>query len=339
MRRILKTMSCLVMTVLLVVGCNIEEMTSEEWGKAYPEEIASVKTKSSTPVLPDSELDIPTEYNKVGQLHNMAVHFMYNKIRTYYIKNPEAKKLTDEESRILMQEAMIEFGKRTKSINLYYEYFEQGLELFWEKKPVEIENPKLKEVLESIKVAIPDKYEDNYLPKLKEQLESVTSKAKDNLSKEEMTVVYCAASIGYNSYFYWTNNYKKWIFALNYPTIATLYKKIAEEKGIDVKSCPPDYEYIPTFWEQMESWWDLATDPETWDEFGDMCAESFGEAWEEVSSGVSNWWNNGGSSIVYSDITGGIEGAAAVMESGSIPLMVAYGIGIGASASIMDGMF
>lgn len=127
---------------------------------------------------------------------------------------------------------------------------------------------------------------------------------------QQIQSVYAGTSTTYSSYIYWKANYKKWIIALNYPEVLDQY---TDEELNRLEFGEDDF-FLPD--DNMTKGW-------------------FKDKWEDVKTGVKDWWNNGGKDVIETD---GAFGAAGAITGSIIPGAgtVAGAVGTGGTASIAE---
>ena len=277
----------------------------------------SIKSCSSIeePLIPT--LDIPEKYNEVGQLHNEALEFAFERIKEQAIesvKNPTIKRLFAEDDNYneFVKQVTLDFCKQNIKLQKKMDFIEKFSEKeittkIGRKSLTEEISPTLQKFFNEIELVFSKEFQKDELIKLKTQLDIINKNAAETLSEEEAAIVFCGTSTGYSSYQYWMNNNTKWIVALNFPEILEQYNN-DELNQLKIKNG----NIVRMGW-----WSDLFDTVEGW--------------WQAVA----NWWNDAGAEIILNDIAGSVIGAGVgYLEGGDIDGVISAGIFFGAGASI-----
>ncbi|MDR0681673.1 MAG: hypothetical protein LBG15_07500, partial [Dysgonamonadaceae bacterium] len=186
---------------------------------------------STTEIEQVPNLDIPEEFNEVGKLHNEGLEYVFNELKVAaieYTKNPQLKGHTFLENHDeFVRQATLKFCQHNKKMQSHFDLCENVLNnnnILLKSGTTNINNPIIAQLLDETKVLIRENIKKkNDLSLLKVQLDAINNKAANILSEQDAIVIYCATSIGYASYQYWTENYRKWYFAIHYPEILEQY--------------------------------------------------------------------------------------------------------------------
>ncbi|MFD2872767.1 hypothetical protein ACFS5N_09825 [Mucilaginibacter ximonensis] len=174
----------------------------------------------------------------------------------------------------------------------------------------------LQTLLNQITVALSTKFKQNSMLQLKVELEKINNNASKMLSNGEANEVYAATSVGFASYQYWFKNYRKWYFAMQYPTVLAKYsnfqlnylyfkKNIGTARTNSLRTLDADTIYYVPELSEVDIYPDYADE-----------AEDDGIDIQGIVDGISDWWSKHGEDTVKADIQGAITGGEAGAVAG-----------------------
>lgn len=270
------------------------------------------KTESENTISTNNvQLEMPEEFLKIGELHNQAVDYVFQSLRDYY--KTELKSSNIQVYHMTKQE-LLDFGQIKVNEFLITEGLigEKDLcSLNFSAPSLNEENTseELEFYFSNIRDILAEEPAD--LTVFATKLNLMNRKAELELSTpQQIQSVYAGTSTTYSSYIYWKANYKKWIIALNYPEVLDQY---TDEELNRLEFGEDDF-FLPD--DNMTKGW-------------------FKDKWEDVKTGVKDWWNNGGKDVIETD---GAFGAASAITGSIIPGpgTVAGAVGTGGTASIAE---
>jgi hypothetical protein len=252
-------------------------------------------------------LEIPEEYVEVGKLHNEGLDYIFEEIKAQaieYSKNPQLKSntlITNYDD--FLKQKTLQFCKQNEKLNKNIDVCNDvvaklSLKL---KSDAIIYVSEVQTLLDEATEVLRQEFKTGKISQLKARLDVINKKAAETLSETDAALIFCATSTGYHSYQYWTQNYKKWYFALHYPEILEQYtseelNQLQLQNGqIRTKGWWND------LWDTVENWFNSA-----------------------VNAAV-DWWNDGGRNIVLADFMGAVDGAYTGFQYGGQVWTIAGG--------------
>lgn len=288
---------CIVIMVA-VVATMLTLHSCKKWGEDYRH---------------NKSLNIPQEYEIIGEKHNEGLDFAFNAIRSNYMaivtKSGASKirPMSKNELLALGKQAAIDFS--TKNTSSVPESFCAEIINQSEKIATRSTNSSVNTEVEAYIKRIDDVLENE--PKSSDELivklNIINEHAAQNLSEQDAIAVYAGTVTCYNSYIYWKENFMKWVIAIKFPELLAQYSddELNSFQFIDGKLMAPKI--------STRSWWDDA-----W--------SSVGETWDSIANSTSSWWNEGGGKVVVGADAGGAVVGAMDGAWGSGPGVVAGGI-------------
>ena len=266
-------------------------------------------SKEFNGMSPDNkELMMPEDYIEVGEKHNQGLEAAFLSLRKFY----------QQQSRSMSDSVQLS-GKDCFAI------MEDGLKQYCKSEGIDWElslGGKKSNNTRARSVDMVDSPAFDYIDKIKQillegekspeqllsKLNVLNKEAQLNLSESDANAVYAGTSTCYYSYLYWTENYMKWILAMNHPQLLLQF----DDETLNAFVVKGD-KLIPPV--QSRGWWEDA-----W--------SSIGETWDSISEAVSDWWHDGGAEVVAADAGGAVAGAL----EGAIKGSVIGGVGAGPGA-------
>lgn len=216
----LSAIICIAAIALVFQSCNNENGVSS--------------SDSSSKIVISSQydhLDLPKEYQQIGQFHNEALDSVYAELektlsKTY--KKAKVKGNFQQISSSLKSINLVEIAKKgflnycnsNKTLKDNFEICETTFDnqikrqsikgSAYHTKSLSNSSPILCAFMDSIHTAIKDECLNPNLSGLEKRLNKINNEASAKLSKEDTKIVYSATSVAYSSFQYWRKNILKW---------------------------------------------------------------------------------------------------------------------------------
>ncbi|MDD4576215.1 MAG: hypothetical protein PHI36_07290 [Bacteroidales bacterium] len=252
----------------------------------------------------DYKLNIPDEYNQVGELHNQGLDYVFKALKRNAIENSKESDTNLKSAEAIdydtiITEATYRFCKKNKKLKADTKIYE-ALMASSKKESIHLRssrkenlNQKQQELMNEINEALKIKFSNESLLILKNKLTIINQKASKELTEIEAAPIYCGTSTAYCTYQYWQKNYRKWYFMINYPEILQQYKEDKQLNSLSLKSRNVSLRssWLDDMFNTVEDWFTTSFDS------------------------VSTWWNTYGSTVCISDGVGAVWGAGAAIST------------------------
>lgn len=220
----LSAIICIAAIALVFQSCNNENGVSS--------------SDSSSKIIISSQydhLDLPKEYQQVGQFHNEGLDTVFTEInKALYATTMQAKvkskgnlqymqkTLNSLDYNSIIKNGFLKYAKSNKTLNAHYSdcvratnsTLKGGLAKVSSDSTIVLANlnQTQKALMDSINSALACQGVNVSFVELKEKLNKINKFAEQRLKKEDAMCIYSATSVAYCSYQYWRKNIVKWAY-------------------------------------------------------------------------------------------------------------------------------